>query len=129
MLTSMFMWPRSTAGSERRQRPTIFIAAMAALALAGAAAGCTTASSPEDTGSSHTAELKGDSRTPPELMARCNQLYGLWAKYEAHGIANQSSQDTAAEVALSECQHNDFSTGVAGLEKLLGRDKIPFSER
>src|SRR6266404_2032776 len=71
-------------------------------------------------------DLTGDTRTPSELMARCNELYGLWGKYEAHGIATSSNQDTAAEVALSDCRRKDFTAGIAALEHLLDRDKIPF---
>jgi hypothetical protein len=59
-------------------------------------------------------------------MARCNELYGLWGKYEAHGIATSSNQDTAAEVALSDCRRKDFTAGIAALEHLLDLDKIPF---
>lgn len=61
----------------------------------------------------------------PELMARCTQLYLLWARYGPHLTFHHSGQRTQAELALHDCENGHFDRGLAELERLLRRERIP----
>lgn len=61
----------------------------------------------------------------PELMARCTQLYMLWARYEQHITFHHTGQRARAELALEDCRYGRYETGLQELEKLLRRGRIP----
>lgn len=76
----------------------------AALAIVGASAGY--------------AQSDGD-------MARCQQLYGAYNKYEANGRGATSAPNVEVAAAFSECQKGNYKAGVAALTKALERQMIP----
>ena len=56
-----------------------------------------------------------------DTMARCQQLFGVWARYNgASGYAKQIS----ADMALEDCRKGHFDTGVAELKRVLERAGI-----
>ena len=61
----------------------------------------------------------------PALLARCTTLYTLWFRYENHPTYHHTGQRARAEYALYQCQQGDYAPGVAELERLLIRGKIP----
>ena len=61
----------------------------------------------------------------PALLARCTTLYGLWFRYETHPTYHHTGQRARAEYALYQCQQGDYAPGIAELERLLKRGRIP----
>lgn len=61
----------------------------------------------------------------PELLARCTQLYMLWARYEQHYTYHHTGQRARAELALDDCQHGSYDAGLQQLERMLKRGRIP----
>ena len=58
-------------------------------------------------------------------MARCQQLYGAYNKYEANGRGSTSAPNVEVAAAFSECQKGNYKVGVAALTKALERQHIP----
>jgi hypothetical protein len=56
-----------------------------------------------------------------DTMARCQQLFGVWARY--NGASGYSKQITA-DMALEDCRKGHFDTGVAELKRVLERAGI-----
>jgi hypothetical protein len=54
-------------------------------------------------------------------MARCSQLFGIWARY--NGVSGYSKQVTA-DMALEDCRKGHYDTGVAELTRVLQRAGI-----
>lgn len=61
----------------------------------------------------------------PQLMARCTQLYRLWARYEQHITFHHTGQLARAELALDDCRHGRYEAGIQELEKMLRRGRFP----
>lgn len=54
-------------------------------------------------------------------MARCQQLFGLWAK---HNGTSAYGRMLDADMALEHCRKGEFSAGVAQLKRVLQRAQI-----
>ena len=61
----------------------------------------------------------------PKLMARCTQLYALWARYEPIFTLIHTGQKARAELALEDCRNGRYEDGLQELERLLRRGHIP----
>lgn len=61
----------------------------------------------------------------PKLMARCTQLYALWARYEQHTTFHHTGQRARAELAAYDCEKGEYAPGIAELERLLRRGRFP----
>jgi len=55
-----------------------------------------------------------------DTMARCQQLYGLYSRYNSDGYA----RPIEARMALEDCQKGNISTGIATLKRALDRAQI-----
>jgi hypothetical protein len=55
-------------------------------------------------------------------MARCQQLYGLWAK---HNGTSSYGKVLDADMGLEQCRKGNFAGGVAQLKQVLQRQQIP----
>jgi len=55
-------------------------------------------------------------------LARCQQLYGLWAHYNG---TSSYSHNVGPEMALQDCQGGNPSKGVAELTQILQHNRIP----
>ncbi|MGH8432181.1 MAG: hypothetical protein ACREUF_17445 [Solimonas sp.] len=55
-----------------------------------------------------------------DTMARCQQLYGLWAK---HNERSYNSVNGGA-MALEHCRKGEYSVGVAQLKRALERQQV-----
>ena len=58
-------------------------------------------------------------------MARCQELYGAYNKYEANGRGATSAPNVEVAAAFSECQKGNYKVGIAALTKALERQMIP----
>jgi len=58
-------------------------------------------------------------------MARCQELYGAYNKYEANGRGSTSAPNVEVAAAFSECQKGNYKVGVVALTKALERQHIP----
>lgn len=54
--------------------------------------------------------------------ARCQQLYGLWAK---HNGTSAYSKVLEADMGLEHCRKGDYAAGVKQLKEALNRQQIP----
>ncbi len=57
-----------------------------------------------------------------ENMARCQQLYGLWAK---HNGTSPYGKVLDADMGLEHCRKGDYAAGVKQLKSALNRSQIP----
>jgi len=55
-------------------------------------------------------------------MARCQQLYGLWAK---HNGTSPYGKVLDADMGLEQCRKGNYSAGVAQLKSMLQSQQIP----
>lgn len=55
-------------------------------------------------------------------MARCQQLFSLWAK---HNGTSAYGKVLDADMALGQCRKGQYSAGVAQLKTVLQRQQIP----
>lgn len=60
----------------------------------------------------------------PQLMARCTQLYALWVRYEPVLTLIHTGQKVRVELAMLDCQHGRYETGIQELGKILQRGRI-----
>jgi hypothetical protein len=61
-------------------------------------------------------------QTPKEDQARCQTLYGQWARYNgASGYSRHIDADTAVE----DCRKGNTTAGIAEMTKILVRNGIP----
>jgi hypothetical protein len=61
-------------------------------------------------------------QTPQDELARCQVLYGQWAKYKG---ASSYSKNVGPEMAFEECRKGDTQAGIANLKSILERNRIP----
>ena len=54
--------------------------------------------------------------------ARCQQLYGLWAK---HNGTSAYGRVLEADMGLEHCRKGDYAAGVKQLKEALNRQQIP----
>ena len=62
------------------------------------------------------------SQTPREQMAECDQLYGLWNKYNG---TSGYSRNVGPNMALEQCRTGNYTAGIAELKQILQRNGIP----
>ena len=55
-------------------------------------------------------------------MARCQQLFSLWAK---HNGTSAYGKVLDADMALEQCRKGQYATGVAQMKSVLQRQQIP----
>jgi hypothetical protein len=56
-----------------------------------------------------------------DTLARCEQLFGLWSRYNTDGYAKPLD----ARMGLEDCQKGNIASGVATLKRALERSQIP----
>lgn len=61
-------------------------------------------------------------QSPKEDQARCQQLYGQWAKYNG---ASGYSRHVDADMALEDCRKGNTAAGIAEMTKIMVRNSIP----
>lgn len=57
--------------------------------------------------------------SPPQWLAHCTKLYGLWNRYGHHPTFHHTGQRARAELALYRCENGHFEAGVEELDHLL----------
>lgn len=57
-----------------------------------------------------------------DTMARCQQLYGIWAR---HNGTSGYGRVLEADMALEHCRKGELSVGVAQLKRALQRQQLP----
>lgn len=65
---------------------------------------------------------------PPASPAKtnhCVQLYTLWSRYGQHVTFHHTGQRARAELAVEDCRDGRYEQGLAELEELLRRNRIP----
>lgn len=62
------------------------------------------------------------SSTSAAELARCQQLYGLWSKYNG---TSSYSKNVSPEMALEQCNKGDTAGGIASLTRILEQGRIP----
>jgi hypothetical protein len=73
-------------------------------------------------GSAGSALAAPPSTTSAAELARCQQLYGLWSKYNG---TSSYSKNVTPEMALEQCNKGDTAGGIASLTKVLDENRIP----
>ena len=61
----------------------------------------------------------------PKLLARCEQLYALWSRYEQLPTFHHSGQKARAEWAIYNCRKGDYAAGIEDLKRMLQRGRFP----
>lgn len=68
------------------------------------------------------AQSSSNNGTADNSLARCQQLYGAWSKYNA---GSSYSPQLQVDAAYDQCRQGNVAGGVAGLTQALQRAKIP----
>jgi hypothetical protein len=61
----------------------------------------------------------------PAQMERCTKLYALWYRYAQHTTFHHTGQRARAELAVEDCREGRYQQGMAELEELLRRSRVP----
>jgi hypothetical protein len=61
----------------------------------------------------------------PAQMERCTKLYAMWYRYGQHATFHHTGQRARAEIALEDCRAGRYDQGMAELEELLRRHRVP----
>lgn len=61
-------------------------------------------------------------QSPQEDLARCQTLYGQWARYNG---ASGYSRHVDADTALEDCRKGNTTAGIAEMKKIMIRNNIP----
>jgi hypothetical protein len=61
----------------------------------------------------------------PAKLERCTKLYATWMRYGQHVTFHHTGQQARAELALQDCRQGRYDMGMAELEELLRRGRIP----
>jgi hypothetical protein len=61
-------------------------------------------------------------QAPEDNMARCQQLYSIWAR---HNATSAYGKVLDADMALEQCRKGQYSAGVAQLKQVLQRQQLP----
>jgi len=67
--------------------------------------------------------------TPPPVspaeLERCSKLYAMWVRYGQHPTFHHTGRRARAELALEDCRADRCEEGMAELDELLRRNRIP----
>ena len=96
-----------------------FLHAAAILSSAILAIGHAGAASADSRGARSSSVLLAQASSE-DTMARCRQLYGLYARHNSDGYARPLD----ARMALEDCQKGNLSAGIATLKRALDRAQI-----
>jgi hypothetical protein len=61
----------------------------------------------------------------PAKMDRCLKLYALWFRYGQHPTFHHTGQRARAEIAVEDCRAGRYEEGMAELEELARRNRLP----
>lgn len=61
----------------------------------------------------------------PAKLERCTKLHATWMRYGQHITFHHTGQQARAELALQDCRQGRYDRGMAELEELLRRGRIP----
>ncbi len=61
-------------------------------------------------------------QSPNDQMAECQQLYGLWSKYNG---TSSYSKNVGRNMALEDCQKGNYTAGIGELREILKNNGIP----
>jgi hypothetical protein len=61
----------------------------------------------------------------PAKMERCSKLYAAWLRYGQHTTFHHTGQRARAELAVEDCRAARYDQGMAELEELLRRNRLP----
>lgn len=61
-------------------------------------------------------------QSPREQMAECDQLYGLWNKYNGY---SGTSKNIGPNMALEQCRKGNYTAGIGELRQILQKNGIP----
>lgn len=61
----------------------------------------------------------------PAQMERCTKLYAMWYRYGQHATFHHTGQRARAEIALEDCRAGQYDRGLAELEELARRNRLP----
>ena len=61
-------------------------------------------------------------QSPEDNMARCQQLYSIWAR---HNATSAYGKMLDADMAIEQCRKGQYSAGVAQLKQVLQRQQLP----